>query len=227
MTTTMEKYTVTAVALNIRIEPSKTAKIIGHVAKGDVIEKLAESEDGLWIKHKHNDVTGWSSKSFLSKIGGDVPPPPVGDFPWMAIADKEFGVVEIPGKEHNPRVLEYLSTVTNISNTWKSMDETPWCSAFVNWCVEKAGYVGTNSALSSSWLSWGKKIDKPVKGCIAVFSRADGGGHVGFFWDLTPTLSETYIQILGGNQEHMETQIGGVNLRYYLQSRLLGYRIPK
>ena len=226
MSQEIEKYRVTAVALNIRAAPSKTSKILGHLVKGEVIEKLAESPDGNWIKLKHNNIEGWSSKNFLEKVSNEVPPL-LGNFPWMPIADKEYGVIEYPGEIHNPRVLEYLNTVTNIGPTWRSMDETPWCSAFVNWCVEKAGYVGTKSALSTSWLSWGKKIDKPVKGCISVFSRPSGGGHVGFYFDETPTLSETYIRILGGNQEHMETEIGAVNLKHYLKSRLLGYRVSK
>jgi len=221
----IEKYRVTAVALNIRAAPSKTSQILGYLVKNEVIEKISESPDGNWINHKHNSVVGWSSTKYLSKIGEDIPQP-VGDFAWMPIADKEYGVIEFPGKEHNPRVLEYLSTTTNIGTTWRSQDETPWCSAFVNWCVEKAGYVGTRSALSTSWLKWGRTINEPVKGCIAIFSR-NGGGHVGFYIDETPTLSETYIKILGGNQEHMETQIGAVNLKHYLKSKLLGYRIPK
>jgi hypothetical protein len=31
---------------------------------------------------------------------------------------------------------------------------------------------------------------------------------------------------LGGNQDHMETGIGAVNLAYYKKSKLLGYRVP-
>jgi TIGR02594 family protein len=193
------------------------------VTRDQVIEKIAESTDGIWIRHKENTVEGWSSKKYLMKLVSDAPS---GEFPWLTIAGKEYGVIEFPGQDHNPRVLEYLSTVRNISPRWRSQDETSWCSAFVNWCMEKAGYVGTKSALSTSWLSWGKKIDKPVKGCIAIFSR-ERGGHVGFYIDETPTLSETYIRIFGGNQEHMETDIGAVNLKYYLKSRLLGYRVPK
>jgi uncharacterized protein (TIGR02594 family) len=223
----IERYRVTTVALNVRAAPSTTSKILGHVIKDQVIEKIAETPDAAWIRHKENNVDGWSSKKFLTKLPASDVPVPSGEFPWMPIADKEYGVIEIPGTQHNPRILEYLSTVTNIGPTWRSKDETPWCSAFTNWCVEKAGYVGTKSALSTSWLSWGQKIDKPVKGCIAVFSRAGGGGHCGFYIDETPTLSETYIRILGGNQEHMETDIGAVNLKHYLKSRLLGYRIPK
>lgn len=219
----VEQYIVTAVALNIRALPDNTSKIVGHLRKGDVVEKLELSADGKWIRHK----SGWSSKSYLQKVGESAPPPTPSDMPWFPIADHEFGVIEYPGNQHNPRVLEYLSTVTNISEYWRSQDETPWCSAFVNWCVEKAGYQGTKSAVSTSWLGWGRAIEKPVKGCIAVFSREGGGGHVGFYFDETPTLSETYIRILGGNQEHMNTGIGAVNLTHYPKSRLLGYRVAK
>jgi len=223
MTPVIESYKVTAGLLNFRAGPSTTSKVLGTISKNQVIDKIAESTDGLWIKYKFNNIEGWSAKKYLSLI---IEEDPTKVYPWMDIAGKEFGVVEFPGKAHNPRVLEYLSTVTNISPKWKAQDETPWCSAFVNWCVEKAGYAGTKSAVSTDWLSWGRKIDKPVKGCIAIFSR-NGGGHVGFYVDETPTLSETYIRIFGGNQEHMETEIGAVNLKYYLKSRLLGYRVPK
>lgn len=224
-TAVVDRYRVTTVALNVRAAPTTAAKILGHVIKDQVIDKIAETPDGMWIRHKENLVDGWSSKKFLTKIVVDAPTPS-GEFPWMAIADKEYGVIEIPGAGNNPRILEYLATVTNIGPTWRSRDETAWCSAFVNWCVEKAGYVGTKSALSTSWLKWGRATDKPVKGCLAVFSRPGGGGHVGFYFDETVTLSETYIRILGGNQEHMETDIGAVNLKHYVKSRLLGYRIP-
>lgn len=223
MATEIEKYRVTAaVALNIRVAPSITSRIVGEVRRDQIIEKIAESTDGFWIRHKKNSVEGWSSRKYLVKLEDDASKVEV---PWLAIAGKEYGVIEYPGDAHNPRVLEYLSTVKNISLYWRSRDETPWCSAFVNWCMEKAGYPGTKSALSTSWLGWGKKIDNPVKGCIAIFSR-EKGGHVGFYIDETPTLSETYIRIFGGNQEHMETEIGAVNLKHYLKSRLLGYRVP-
>jgi hypothetical protein len=120
----IEKYRVTAVALNIRAAPTTAAKIIGYLQKKDVIEKLEVSPDGNWIKHKTGSITGWSSKKYLVKIVAGDAPPVFGEFPWMPIADREFGVVEIPGAAHNPRVLEYLSTVTNIGPTWRGQDET-------------------------------------------------------------------------------------------------------
>jgi uncharacterized protein (TIGR02594 family) len=224
MTETAEKYRTTAVALNIRQNPVNSAKILGHLSKGEVITKLALSADGYWIKHRTHNVEGWSSKNYLTKV--QELPVADGNFPWLPIAEKEKGVIEIPGTANAPRVLEYLKTVTNIGPTWTSKDETPWCSAFVNWCVEKAGFTGTKSALSTSWLKWGQPIDKPVKGCLAIFLREGGGGHVGFFIEEVPTLSEIYIKLLGGNQEHGDTDIGEVNERHYRKSKLLGYRIP-
>jgi uncharacterized protein (TIGR02594 family) len=144
----------------------------------------------------------------------------------MTIAEAEKGVIEIPGLDNNPRVLEYLNSVTNIGPMWRSKDETAWCSAFVNWCMEKAGYAGTKSALSTTWLKWGQLIPKPVKGCLAVFLRENGGGHVGFYVGETVTSSVVYIKVLGGNQEHADTEIGEVNEKHYLKSKLLGYRLP-
>jgi len=97
----LERYRVTTVALNVRSGPSNTSKIVGHVIKDQVIDKIAETPDGGWIKHKENLIEGWSSKKYLLKIADNGSN---GDFPWLAIADKEYGVIEIPGKEHNPRV---------------------------------------------------------------------------------------------------------------------------
>jgi uncharacterized protein (TIGR02594 family) len=224
MPTVIEKYRVNAAALNVRSEPSTTAKVLSFVTRDQVIEKLAETPDGFWIKHKESTIEGWSAKKFLLKII-DVPAGTV--FPWVAIATAEVGVTEFPGAGSNPRVLEYLSTVTNISEHWKSTDETAWCAAFVNWCVKKAGYVGTNTAVSTDWLDWGQRIEKPASGCLAVFAREGGGGHVGFYVDETVTPAETFIRLLGGNQDSPDTGIGQVNLKFYKKSLLLGYRIPK
>jgi uncharacterized protein (TIGR02594 family) len=136
------------------------------------------------------------------------------DFPWMPIALREIGVKEYAGAADNPRIVEYLSS-TNLGPSDQSNDETPWCSAFVNWCVEKAGYEGTDSAWAKSWLTWGKKLAKPRRGCITVFTRS-GGGHVGFFIDKT----SSGIKVLGGNQSDE------VNVSTRAVNKLLGYRLP-
>jgi uncharacterized protein (TIGR02594 family) len=215
-----EKYRSTA-NLNVRAAPTTASKALGRLAPDDVIEKTGESADGKWIRILFNGVEAWLSQRYLAKVPYI---PPVGeDFPWMAIAAQEKGVNEIPGSGNNPRVLEYLRTTTNIGKAATSKDETPWCSAFVNWCLEQAGYDRTKNALARSWLTWGQPITAPRRGCIVVFQREKKFGHVGFYLDET----ETHIKVLGGNQQNPETKIFEVSEKYYPKSELLGYRIPK
>lgn len=161
--------------------------------------------------------------------------------PWLEYAYREIGTTEIKGKESNPRIVEYLQTcgfslVIN-PKTNLSSDETNWCSAFVNWCMENAGYPGTKSTLAKSWLYWplGQKIEEPVLGCIAVFEEhsstggstgADGDaekqiwsktrGHVAFFWEKKGGVN----YYLGGNQGNT-VKISPV------KNKLVGYIIPR
>jgi uncharacterized protein YgiM (DUF1202 family) len=61
-----EKYRSTT-DLNVRAAPSATSKVLGKLNIGDVIEKLAESEDGKWVKFLFNGLEGWSSRQY-SKV---------------------------------------------------------------------------------------------------------------------------------------------------------------
>ena len=220
MSSEVEKYRST-INLNIRQAPTIASKVLGRLAVDGVIEKLGESEDGKWIKFLFNGAEVWCSKRYLAKVPYI---PPLGeDFPWMAMAEQEKGVSEVPGSGNNPRVLEYLQSTTNLNQSATSRDETPWCSAFVNWCLALAGYERTQNALARSWLTWGQAITTPRRGCIVVFQREKKFGHVGFYLEET----DTHIKVLGGNQQNLETQIFEVSEKYYPKSELLGYRIPK
>lgn len=208
----MTNYRVTANSLNVRKEPKPTGAILGHLSFDEIVEGVSISGDGYWYKITSADgLEGWSSHKFLVAYDGEIEGE---EFPWMPTALREIGVKEYAGAADNPRIVEYLSS-TNLGPIERSNDETFWCSAFVNWCVEKAGYEGTDSAWAKSWLTWGENLSKPRRGCIAVFTR-DGGGHVGFY------ISETSsaIEVLGGNQSD------AVNISTYAASKLLGYRIP-
>lgn len=131
----------------------------------------------------------------------------------LAISKGEIGVQEIPGKPSHPRIVEYLESTT-VDHGMAHLDETPWCSAFVNWNVTKAGFKGTNSAWARSWLKWGIATDKPEPGDIVVFSREGGGGHVAFY------LREDakFIYVRGGNQNNRVCDMP------YPKNRFLGYR---
>jgi uncharacterized protein (TIGR02594 family) len=131
---------------------------------------------------------------------------------WFDIATKELGTKEVQGSGNNPRIIEYHS-----ATTLKSMaDEVPWCSAFVCWCLEKSGYSSTKSAWARSFLNYGIKLDEPKVGCIVVFDRGNGYGHVGFY----VSEAEGKIKLLGGNQSD------AVTYDWFKQSKVLGYRWP-
>jgi uncharacterized protein (TIGR02594 family) len=99
----------------------------------------------------------------------------------------------------NPVIVEFFKA----TRTHPTGDVTPWCAAFVNWCLQRSGakFI-TNNASSGSFRTWGKKTETPKKGDIAVFGRTDqtqyllGRGHVGFYID----QDQARILILGGNQ---------------------------
>jgi uncharacterized protein (TIGR02594 family) len=129
----------------------------------------------------------------------------------LVIALGEMGEKEVPGVGDNPRIVEYLRSVD-----MRADDEIPWCAAYVNWCLEEAGYKGTGKANAKSYLNWGYAISHPVPGAIVVFDRGiyKWQGHVGFFLDETPS----YVYLLGGNQQNK------VSVRAYGKERLVGYR---
>lgn len=216
----MTNLIVTAEGLNLRDKPSLQGSVIEVLNKGKVVELLDSSGDEYWRKIKTDTKTGWASHKYLQPETTvkpvEIASQPKSTFPWFDIAIHEIGIKEITGNGDNPRVLEYLRS-TNLSAPYSSSDETPWCSAFVNWCVEKSGNAGTDSAWARSWLNWGRKTDNPVTGCIVVFERGVNSGHVTFF--VSKTAGQ--IKVLGGNQHN------SVCITDYPAGRLLGYRVPK
>jgi uncharacterized protein (TIGR02594 family) len=217
----MGKYKVTADSLYVRDEPKPTGQIVGVLKKNEEVEVVSISGDGYWHKVERGDLKGWSSHKYMISLEND------GDlsdeeFPWMKYAIRELGVKEFAGVADNPRVVEYLSS-TNLGVAERNNDETYWCSAFVNWCVEKAGYAGTDSAWARSWEHWGKKITSPRRGCIVVFKRpcrrgdtVKRCGHIGFYVG----SSGTKVKVLGGNQADK------VSYDEFLKSDVLSYRVP-
>lgn len=136
---------------------------------------------------------------------------------WMATALGEYGVAEIPGPKSNPKIAEYLRT-TQIPAEGQN-DETPWCAAFVGWCLVQSGFPSTGSAAARSYLAYGKRITQPTMGAITVLWRespASGKGHVAFF----VRRDGTNVWLLGGNQQN------GVCVERYPAARILDFRGP-
>lgn len=132
---------------------------------------------------------------------------------WVKEARKHIGLAEIKGPQHNPEIVQMWK---DIKRGGIKDDETPWCSAFVGSMLERVGIKSSRFESARSYLEWGVKLDKPVPGCIVVFTR-QGGGHVGFAVGKTASGD---LLILGGNQSD------AVNIKAFPVSRVSGYRWP-
>lgn len=114
-------------------------------------------------------------------------------------AQAEGGWLEIPGPKTNAKIRNVLRAVDGLGNPEMLDDSTTsWCSCLINYWIQKAGGKGTRSAGARSWLRWGKRIEKPVEGCIVVFKRGKEPwmGHVAFFKEIVGDK----VRCLGGNQ---------------------------
>lgn len=137
---------------------------------------------------------------------------------WLVagLEEMSLGVSEVKGPQHNKRILEYHATTTLSATS----DEIPWCSSFVNWCVERAGFAGTGSAMALSWATWGVPVDGPEVGAIAVMRRGSiksGKGHV----FMVTSWDDQYVYGVGGNQRD------AVAIHRFPRSRIIAYRKPK
>ena len=135
---------------------------------------------------------------------------------WLSVALNEKGTARTPGPASTDRIVEYLEATT-LGSPFNQNDHTYWCSAFVVWVMEQAGYTSTKSAWARSWLDWGREIDRhPERGAIVVFSRGPTSGHVGFYLAHT----DSTIRVLGGNQSD------AVTIADHDRDNFLGYRWP-
>ena len=134
------------------------------------------------------------------------------EFKWMQIARDELGQAEGGPGGSNPRIEEYHATTEGGAEP----DSVAWCSSFVNFCVERAGFRGTKSKSARSWLEWGVEAADFVPGCIVVLNRGQPPkGHVGFYVG----RESSRLRLLGGNQGDK------VSVASYDADRVIGRRI--
>jgi uncharacterized protein (TIGR02594 family) len=111
----------------------------------------------------------------------------------------------------NPVIVEFFRA----TSTTPTGDITPWCAAFINWCIARGNSkneqeaftddvlaLTTRSAASGSFRCW-KETRSPKEGDLAVFAQkgtegkvCSGQGHVAFYLGQDGNT----IKILGGNQ---------------------------
>lgn len=189
--------------LNLRSGPSETYRVIQTTPYGSIVKAMGRQGDWLAIDLEGDGgVDGFMFEGFLDPVSGGLPlslsavRKPID----VARAELALNIKELPGDRQNPRIVMYHATTRGGA----APDETAWCSSFVNYCVEQAGLVGTDSKWARSWhdAGWGRDVTESAKeGDLVVWRRqgnGDDGGHVGFFID----ADEAEIRVLGGNQSN-------------------------
>lgn len=138
----------------------------------------------------------------------------MGICPWLYVAQLDLGLKEIPGKATAPRIERMLRAL----RAWWSDDETPWCGVAVATWMREGGVdlIPQHWYRARAWLDWGQKLDKPVRGCVAILERG-GAGHVAL---VTGVDLQGRVLLLGGNQGN------AVSINAFDASRVLGYRWP-
>ncbi len=140
---------------------------------------------------------------------------------WMEIAWENVGVAETAGAAATPDVLNYfvLAGRPDIVS-----DEVPWCAAFVNACLARAGISlaaipREDRLMARKCRLLGTPIAAPRVGALAILRRGNdpSSGHVGFVTGWTAT----HVHLLGGNQAN------SVSIQAFTRDAVLEFRWPE
>lgn len=135
------------------------------------------------------------------------------ELPWIYEARKHIGLREIPGKQNNATIVNWLIKL----GAWWRDDATPWCGVFVAHCCKVTGRdLPRHWYRASAWDDAGRRLGKPAYGCLVTFTRT-GGGHVGFVVGKDPAGN---LMVLGGNQAD------AVNIKPFARSRATAFVWP-
>lgn len=176
---------------------------------------MISADSGRVVEQK---AEGDGEFTVVAEFAGVAAPPPLQPAAgapqekWLAVAKAELGQSEQAGAASNPRIEAYHATTSGGA----ADDSVPWCSSFVNFCVEAAGVRGTRSKAARSWLRWGVDAGDFVPGCVVVLKRGEPPqGHVGFYVG----TEGGRIRVLGGNQGD-RVSIASFDARQVLGRRL-------
>ncbi len=93
-----------------------------------------------------------------------------------------------------------------------------WCADFMNFVLRKAGGKGTQSRAARSFLDFGKKLDGPRVGAIAImYRKGPNNGHVGV---VRGTDGQGNPIVVSGNHGPTVTQ------SVYPASKVMAYVMP-
>ncbi|WP_167235117.1 TIGR02594 family protein [Massilia genomosp. 1] len=201
-------------------------------SKGTVTEKKANQEDDVAWRHaqKERDSAESAAKKARSDLRGEkrkkVPVESrvqelnaeiAKQDAAAAAADKTM--LQIESTYNNQDILKYLQS-TGLGRTLSRNDSTAWCASFTNWCLEQAGYRGTDDARAASYINWGQKLDEPRYGAITVVTRNFGEYHVGFFIGIVEKdvkIGEEDIEVTGKDGKVRKKKVAKMKKAKYVK----------
>ncbi len=93
-----------------------------------------------------------------------------------------------------------------------------WCADFMNFVLRRAGGKGTQSRAARSFLDYGKRLDGPRVGAIAIlYRKGNNSGHVGV---VRGTDGQGNPILVSGNHGPTVTQ------SVYPKSKVMAYVMP-
>jgi len=169
---------------------------------------LWNSLNGMTRRVNELEATGSLPQTKLDAL-------PEGTFPvWVRFAYGEIGQAEIFGPKNNPRIVSYMRSIGEPEDFQDDRDD--WSSGFAEWALNGVGINGPKNNNPIAWANWGTKLEKPVRGCVVIFSF-DGLKHVAFYIE---DDGEGFIKVLGGNQSD------AVKISRYAKKDVIAYRMP-
>lgn len=130
-------YRVDVNTLNLRQGPATNYAAIGILRRGEVVEGLATSGDGLWAQvRKTNGPIGWASLRYMTSI--NVPPPPGTSDILMTVITDTLNIrsgpgssYSIVGQAHRGERVTYLGATPawDWVNIRTNDNITGWCSS--------------------------------------------------------------------------------------------------
>jgi len=115
-----------------------------------------------------------------------LPAPPMAEQPeWMTIARQFNGIRETVNGKLNPQIVDFFQLGTHFPLA-KLTATTPWCAAFVSYCLHKAGMKSPLTANAAACALYGLPVVGEVQhGDVVVLAPGVQGagtsGHVGFY----------------------------------------------
>jgi GH25 family lysozyme M1 (1,4-beta-N-acetylmuramidase)/uncharacterized protein YraI len=145
-----ELYRVTSTTLQVLEEPLPTAKLVGLLYFGEIVEMIDSTADGTWLNVRKTDgsMVGWSLSKDLLNV--DAPPPPMPEEPPTPVPDDDdkkwyrVGTASLTVREAPNITGKVLGTVIQ-DDTLPALDDTTnpgWTlirrvDGLTGWCENK------------------------------------------------------------------------------------------